>query len=150
VRGSPSSLSRYPRPSPHPHVAQTHTSRSSLNSPSPPTRPPPAILQIERVQKKGGLYQNFASEQSLSYLNGTLPGGGCQSREKGARVAPPLETTAPLAVLAVLHVSIFPQRPQCIYTYKLTTNIIVHALHLHPPPNPFPAHSTPSHCRLWL
>jgi len=32
-------------------------------------------LQVERVQKAGGLYANFASDQSLSYLNGSLPGG---------------------------------------------------------------------------
>ena len=30
---------------------------------------------MERVQKAGGLYANFASDQSLGYLNGTLPGG---------------------------------------------------------------------------
>lgn len=33
------------------------------------------LMQVERVQKAGGLYANFASDQSLSYLNGTLPGG---------------------------------------------------------------------------
>lgn len=33
------------------------------------------LAKVERVQKAGGLYANFASEQSLTYLNGTLPGG---------------------------------------------------------------------------
>lgn len=33
------------------------------------------VLQAsERVKKAGGLYANFASDQSLSYLNGSLPG----------------------------------------------------------------------------
>ena len=32
------------------------------------------LAKVERVQKVGGLYSNFASDQSLSYLNGSLPG----------------------------------------------------------------------------
>ena len=43
-------------------------------SPAPePARAPPCP-QVERVQKVGGLYSNFTSEQSLGYLDGTLPG----------------------------------------------------------------------------
>ena len=34
-----------------------------------------AGLQVERVAKAGGLYQNFTSSQALGYLDGTLPGG---------------------------------------------------------------------------
>ena len=46
-------------------------------------------LQVERVQKAGGLYQNFTSSQALSYLDGTLPGGAwlwaAGSRRSGSR-----------------------------------------------------------------
>jgi len=33
-----------------------------------------SLAKAERVQKAGGLYVNFASDQSLSYLDGSLPG----------------------------------------------------------------------------
>jgi light-harvesting complex I chlorophyll a/b binding protein 3 len=35
---------------------------------------PYSLHQAERIQKAGGLYMNFVSDQSLSYLDGTLPG----------------------------------------------------------------------------
>lgn len=52
-----------------------HTPRSPQSPLTTHNHPQNQPLQAaERVQKQGGLYANFASEQSLSYLNGSLPG----------------------------------------------------------------------------
>jgi light-harvesting complex I chlorophyll a/b binding protein 3 len=56
-----------------PRAPPGRTPRAAL-SPAPPPLTPPSPPQVERVQKAGGLYLNFASDQSLGYLNGALPG----------------------------------------------------------------------------
>jgi hypothetical protein len=81
----PASAARAPAARPPPPRCRG-AARAHPRAPSR-TRP-----QVERVQKAGGLYLNFASDQSVGYLNGTLPGGAppaARCTHRPPRPAPP-------------------------------------------------------------